>query len=315
MKLLERLVEKLKLSILYGLLAVEWARQRLHPNDPKVLRRTDGAVAAGSRDTLCVFAHYDRDGIVDDYVVYYLSKLHGIGCEIVFVTTAGELAKEEIDKIRPYCSKVLERENFGHDFGSWKAGLESVANLKAYDRVIIANDSVYGPIQSLEAVFEKMSGSGADFWGITDSPRYAHHLQSYFVAFERHVVESEAFAKFWQSYSHYKHKNIVVLVGEVGLSRALTRAGFRFAALCPWKDVRLTHQVRHRISSAQLAWKSNSSHWFWDTLVVDFGCPFLKVQLLRDNPKKISSVDRWIDIISQNTDYDTNLIEDHLSRF
>ena len=314
-KFAEGSVEKLKLAALYGLLTVEWVRKRLRPREPRVLRRTEGRVPSGSKDMLCVFAHYDRDGVVDDYVVCYLSKLHAIGCEIVFVTTARDLADAEIEKVRPYCSRILERENFGHDFGSWKAGMESVSDLKAYDRVIIANDSVYGPILPLEPVIEKMIASGADFWGITDSPRYTHHLQSYFVAFERRVVESAAFAKFWQSYPHYRHKNLVVLIGEVGLSRTLTRAGFRFAALCPWKDVRRAYQRRHQTSSSELAWKFNSSHWFWDILIAEFGCPFIKVQLLRDNPKEVPNVDRWVDLVSQAADYDAGLIGNHLSRF
>ena len=79
---------------------------RLRPQTPAALRRITGAVQPGSRKYLCVFAHFDRDGLVEDYVVYYLSKLEKLGCEIVFVSTAESMETEQIEKLRPHCAQT-----------------------------------------------------------------------------------------------------------------------------------------------------------------------------------------------------------------
>ena len=59
---------------------------------------------------VCIFAHYDRDDIVDDYVIYYLKALQKICATIIFVSDCN-LSKEEIKKIRRnnrlcYCKKT-----------------------------------------------------------------------------------------------------------------------------------------------------------------------------------------------------------------
>ena len=33
-----------------------------------------------------IFAHYDKDNIVDDYVIYYLKALKEVASEIIFVS-------------------------------------------------------------------------------------------------------------------------------------------------------------------------------------------------------------------------------------
>ena len=45
-----------------------------------------------------VFAHYDKDNLIDDYVVYYVRALKKAGCDVVFVSCK-ELAQTELEKL------------------------------------------------------------------------------------------------------------------------------------------------------------------------------------------------------------------------
>lgn len=309
--------DKIKYVVILGLVLFDAVMRRVFPRMPAKRKVWDGAVKPGSRAMLCVFAHFDRHGMIDDYVVHYLSELSRVGCEIVFVSSAPALREEVVKSVLPHCSRMIWRENVGYDFGSWRDALASCGDVSHYDRIVIANDSVYGPLRDLGEVFRTMEARGAPVWGITDSLRYGRHLQSYFMAFERPVVESELFQGFWRDLPDYRYKHVVILQCEVGLSRRLARAGFRLDALCDFGTITasLRGAAAGKGSGLRMAGVPvNATHWGWRTLIEDYGCPFVKVQLLRDNPKRIADVGRWEPVICAVTEYDTGLIRRHLNR-
>ena len=51
----------------------------------------------------------------------------------------------------------------------------------------------------------------------------------------------------------------------------------------------------------------NPTHFLWGTLIA-MGCPFLKRELLRDNPARIPGVLRWEKVVRSVSDYDPDLI-------
>lgn len=316
MNLTGYLIDTAKLGALRLLVVADAARRAMRRRAPEILRDGAGAVASGAGDTLCVFAHFDRDHVIDDYVVYYVQRLHELGCEIVFVSTAEHLSAAEIDKVRPYCHRVLVRENVGHDFGSWKVGLATIVDLDRYRRLILANDSVYGPLHDLAGVFTAMEQTGADFWGITDSHRYRHHLQSYFLVFNGPVLRHAAFRRFWNRLPFYAFKHVVVWRGEIGLSGALQRAGFRLRAFCDYAGLRSTR--REEVARLErLHWRgrpANPMFLLWRFLLQDQRCPLLKVAPLRDRPAHIPDVDDWPTVVGATSDYDTAIIRRHLAR-
>lgn len=308
------LFDIVKLAILKLLVLIDWFRRLINPVEGKVIRSGQGDQSSGSRKTLCVLAHFDRDGAVDDYVARYLQALDELGCETVFVSTAKNLDDESIRKIKPFCSKFIIKQNIGYDFASWRTGLEAVGDLSSYDRLIIANDSVYGPLQDLRKIFAEMDGRDVAFWGITDSLKYGRHLQSYFLVYDRPVLQSRVFAEFWRKLPDYRHKYVVIIQGEVGLSRRLVAAGFNFAAYCPIEAV----QEAQRADAGTLAAKFRDprispTHRAWRALM-RAGCPFLKIQLLRDNPMRVPDLEDWEAVVGEVSGYDLDLIRKHLGR-
>lgn len=309
-------IEAAKLALLHILRPVDSLARTLRSRTPTIIVDREGAIAAGSSDRLCLFAHYDRDDLVDDYVVHYLKALHELGCEIVFISTAEGLGDDQLAKVAPYTRRILVRENTGHDFGSWKIGLRSVNDISRFHELIIANDSVYGPLYGLGALFSRMDTTDAHFWGLTDSLRYGRHLQSYFVVFKKSAFQSEAFSSFWENLPFYQFKHTVILRGEIGLSRTLLRAGFRLGAAVPYQRLRETRRdtVRTIERRHYRGCAANPVRSMWDILIRNFDFPFLKVELPRDNPLDDETLDQWSSVITTKSSYDVGLIRRHLDR-
>ena len=142
-------------------------------------------------DKICIFSHFDKDNKVDNYVVAYLRELKTNQCDIVFVSTAEGLDKNELSKISSLCSQIIIKENIGYDFGSWSHGINECNDiLNKYNKLIICNDSVYAPLFKFDTMFDKMNLSNLDAWSITDSHEISYHMQSYFIVFNKKIVNN-----------------------------------------------------------------------------------------------------------------------------
>ncbi len=280
---------------------------------------------------LCVFAHFDRHNVVDDYVHHYLSSLRPLVTTMVFVSTA-RLGAGDLGRLNDTCDKTLVRENAGYDFGSWQAGLESCADAFDYDEVVLCNDSVYGPLFPLENMFGQMKEVACDFWGVTESAAIAYHLQSYFLVFRKRAVRSPVLKEFWARLSAEKDKEAVITKYEVGLTQGLLKAGYKPAAYAPAELpilISLQRQVlsklRRKKSPINLVLKFmlhnaafrkkgvNPTHFFWKELIHDYRMPFVKVELLRDNPRRVNI--RAFDVFLQSRSaYPVHFIKSHLER-
>ncbi len=254
-----------------------------------------------SNPTICLFSHFDKDGLVDDYVLFYLMGLKKVGVDIAFISTSPTLSESELDKARQFCDVVIHKENIGYDYGAWKTGLDTLSeNLDSYDEIILCNDSVYAPLYDMKPMFESMRSKEYDFWGITNSLEKGLHLQSYFLVFNKNVFSSEVFRNIWSKYRVYSHKENIINKYEVKLMRRLSDDGFVSGSYCPCSDMS-DKSTR------------NTTHHDWDTLISDFKCPIIKIELLRDNPVNVDISD-WEGFLSRSTEYNVSLIETHLKR-
>ena len=183
-----------------------------------------------------VLAHYDVEGIVDDYVVDALRRYRQVAEHVVMVS-ASVVAMP--DRLAGLVDRFISRENVGYDFGSWRAGIDSLGSLHGIDELICVNDSVYGPFTDLRPVLGDARVAHADMWGmclsVQGTAARGHeptaHLQSWFVAIRGDALKSEAFRRFWDSVGPVPSKAEVISRYEIGLSQGLQGAGFRLAAI------------------------------------------------------------------------------------
>ena len=97
---------------------------------------------------LCVFAHFNPQFRVAEYVFYYLQRLHDdVNADIIFSSTSA-IPTADRARLEALCLYIVIRKNQGYDFGSWQDGLHALSHeqLLEYDEIIIANDSCYGPL-------------------------------------------------------------------------------------------------------------------------------------------------------------------------
>ena len=59
--------------------------------------------------------------------------------------------------------------------------------------------------------------------------------------------------------------------------------------------------------------KVNTTHHFWKEILISGKVPFIKIELLRDNPMKMD-IDDFEHTIQKVSHYDTDLIKNHLTR-
>jgi lipopolysaccharide biosynthesis protein len=301
-----------------------------------VTHQWPGTVELTEATRVAVFVHFDRRGIVHEFVHYYLEEIARTGFVIVFVTNGPPLSRTDLERVARVCGVVLRRQNVGRDFGAFKDGIAAIPDLARLEALLLADDSVYGPFHDLGDVIGRMPMAEADVWGITDSWDQSFHLQSFFLLFGRRALASAAFGRFWRQVRYVQSKSWIISHHEVGLTRALTAAGLRCRALCPYREaatalmstlVRQTDGTESPdVSPTRRAYAAtvidavsfgkplNSSHFFWDHLVLTMRCPFIKRELLRDNPVNVPGLIRWQEVIQTVSKYDTDLIARHLER-
>ena len=150
---------------------------------------------------IAIFAHWDPDDQIDDYVIYYLNELKKVA-DILFVSDC-HVHHDELKKIEPLVIKSIAKKHGEYDFGSYKRGfLAAKEILNDYDELIFANDSCYGPFYPFEDIWKEMDSKMCDYWGLfkhSDPKMNAWHIQSYFIVFKKQVFSSDAFFEFMNS--------------------------------------------------------------------------------------------------------------------
>jgi lipopolysaccharide biosynthesis protein len=295
-----------------------YIRERIEGDDP--LR--DAPRAA-------VYVHFDSHGIVHDYVVHQLCELVGAGYRITFVSNAPVLPANSRARVQPLCKELIWRSNIGYDFGAYKDGIASIAGIDRLDSLILMNDSVYGPFSNLRDTLAKIDGWTTDFWGIADSFENRHHIQTFFMVFMPNALRASAFRIFWSTLPYVGHRMWVIRNAEVRLTQVLQDARLKTGVLAPYGAVAATARERLARQAAPESGRAaferyraqvlkdgmvNPTQFYWDVLITDYACPFIKRDLLTSNPNGVPGTSRWPQVIAAHSGYDVSLIARHLKR-
>jgi hypothetical protein len=280
------------------------------------------SAAIGTR--VALFCHFDPAGEIRPHTRHYITELSNSGFDVVLVSNAGRLALPDMEWARNHVARILIRQNVGYDFGAWRDALARtrVPN-PDIECLVLANDSLYGPFQRLSDTLSALDFNDVDVWGLTDSWQHRYHLQSYFLAFGRSALESLCFRRFWQGVQDVRSKWWVIRAYEVGLTQALLAGGLRCRAAWPYEQIiealherfnegeaaseqearnpflerRLANDERALdLASRRVAMNPTSDLW---SSLVEKGFPFIKRELLRNNPSHVPDVATWYDTLIQ----------------
>jgi lipopolysaccharide biosynthesis protein len=261
---------------------------------------------------VCIFSSFSFSGQVEEYVFYYLDELKKAGFSILFVSTS-TLPESCVHRLSQYTCLIVERENICPDFGSWKAGL-SMLNWEKLDAVLLTNDSVFGPLFNLDDIIVSMKDR-YDVWGMSENYETDHHLQSYFLNFNKRAITSEIFRTFWDNVDLSAVKEEVIEKYEIGISRLFRDSGFRLGAYANIDVV-----SKHAPDGYKLL---NQLVVCWKPLIKNHEFPFLKRELIiRKNISKIHeqqdiyvNTSGWRKLVEECSLYPVRLIEDFMSNY
>ena len=270
----------------------------------------------GSR-TLVLFAHFDLHGIVDPYVAHYLKALHGLGATIVFVSGSPTLTPESVAPIRSLCAGIYTRRTLSLDFGSWHLAWcilrQRGWSLDQFDRFVIANDSVFGPLFPIEEMWS--SFHDADMYGAIENTQIVPHLQSFFLAWDLNPRTRPFLNDFWDHFQYVVHKGTVIWRYEIGLSKRARRAGLSINRSSPPPPSKQPMGAHRRIGGpAGAPGEITAPSTVWDGLIEDFRFPFLKTIVPRSKKPWNASMAHLRDVIEQHTNYPYRLIQSNVDR-
>ncbi len=182
---------------------------------------------------LFLFAGYDKDGIIDDTLVYYLTELSKLG-DIVLVMDCEVADATKLSGIKNILHTELARHN-EYDFGSYKRGYIWAHDnkiLDKYDWVYLVNDSVY-LLNTPKRIVEYMEQTPYKMIGVSENCLWKDHIQSWFMGFAPEIFKSDWFNNFL-THVRTEDKENLVLHYEVGLSKLVLDHGFSFKGYTPY---------------------------------------------------------------------------------
>jgi hypothetical protein len=270
--------------------------------EPLVRLNEEGLVSPDYTKPVCFFCSYDYQNVVRKNVYQYLDALARAGFNIIFISSSDGISVSDLEKLSRCCMRIINRENKGYDFYGWKTGLEKYARYKEHAGLLLANDSVIGPLFSISDIVTTLENCDADVIGMTDSFQFHPHLQSYFLYCKKNVVLSEEFLRFFREVDIHEFKNVVIRKYEVGFSRLL-RHRFRLAALYSLEPT----LARIDFNQRPIRWIEPTLH-LWKPLITEFRFPFIKKSVLT---RKGVSVGEVLPVLAETASrYNMDILDD-----
>ena len=282
------------------------------------LRQVAEGRAPFGRGSLAIYLHWSPTGAVSEMVLRQLDAWTEAGFDLVFVSNATP-PPEDWDKLATRTVLLMTRDNVGRDFGGWRDALPIALERFGTPReLLLANDSVLGPIRPLGPVLAALRGGGEGLFGLTESRGGGAHLQSYLLL-ARGAGAVQEVAAHLAAFRLTRSKWRLVQQGEIGLTRRMLEAGHRVAALFGYD--RITAGLtpgdlaalgpRFAEPDALSRYPLNPTHHLWRLLVERFGFPYLKTELLLRNPNGVPGIRDWPALVDPTMHA---LIEAHLAQ-
>ena len=216
------------------------ARRRQAAYDrTKKLCITEGACAR--LDDLAVLLLYPVEGIgLSTFETLTHLQTHGVAPVVVSNLSLAEAYRAAL---AARAHLVIERPNYGYDFGGYRDGILQIIERGALKgNLFVLNDSIWFPLSSRCTLIEDARKDPADLFGIHFNRRegapWRSHLQSYFYRFGPRITGSADFAAFWRDLIVYNSKDLTVRRCEMTLTNWFASRGFTIGQICDTEDFR-----------------------------------------------------------------------------
>lgn len=213
------------------------------------------------RDRIAIFVIFPRNGVADSHL-RTIEHLFEKGYAPLVVSNL-PLGSTDREKVLARCWRLIERPNYGYDFGGYRDGVLFIADrLSQLQRLVFLNDSCWFPLPNSDDWLAKAAALDADYVGAAtnyavdppdigelgqiawdfDTNRYNFHYCSFALSLSARIVSDPRFRLFWKRFRLSNEKSRVVRRGEIGLTRWTLRRGYSHAAVY---DARRLDEVLH----------------------------------------------------------------------
>jgi hypothetical protein len=280
---------------------------------------------------ICLFAGYDAEGVLDDYVIDYIGELSRFAD--VYYLCDGYLDPTELAKLDGITMGAWAIRHGAYDFGSYSMLARDLVGwdqVQQYDELLLVNDSCY-LLGGLADVFARMDSLDCAWWGLQATkgitftqdraraafetpipmqdvrgqllqtfeldPLYDFLVGSYFLAYRTPVLNDSRFRHILDSVHKQRSKLQIVLRYEIGLTHFLIGRGYSFDtyidALYPFHPI--------------------FSEWYFELL--EAGFPLLKKYFIYQNHYDVPGMSEWKQLVRAHfPDAQVELFEQNLRR-
>lgn len=197
-----------------------------------VLNIQNGDMDLGAR--VAIFLVYQPNGLAPS-VLETIDYLDGQGVSVVLVSNGG-LTQEDVTQLLPHVALLVQRPNFGYDFGGYRDGVHVLRKqLASLESLVFLNDSMWFPLDPSRDLDLPGPQEGAVIKGFLKGVKFADQkrkgdrkdfVESYFLAFSSDVLRSASFLTFWDRVLLVSDlKKTVLKTGERGLSAFFKKQG------------------------------------------------------------------------------------------
>lgn len=233
-------------------------------------------------EKIAIYVIFPQYGVQDSHL-HSLRYLVENGYSPIVVSNL-PLMKDDLTRLKPLAWQIMQRQNFGYDFGGYRdAVLDLAADLPKLERLVFLNDSSWFPLAGKANWLRLAEDSGKDVYAAEqhrgsdlagqDQARNDHKVRppyfaSYAISLGVNVLRDHRFFQFWRNLRISNGKGRTVRRGEHGHSHWLRSQGFTCDALSKNDGIRdalaglSEDQFAHIWRTALLSWNDESSDIF-----------------------------------------------------
>ena len=160
--------------------------------------------------------------------------------------------------------------------------------LDQVSHVLLCNDSVIGPLNDLNQVFQSVCGPPDHVFGLTISYQIRPHLQSFFLMMGREVFLNGLVTSFFNEIRPLNSRFAVIQAYEIGFSALLLEAGFQLRSYVP-----VDKCVDPRNG------ESMGNPMAYPVTMVYFGVPVVKTRALREEVSNLNGFPSLLRLIAK----------------
>ncbi len=207
------------------------ARRKARHDREKPFRITEGA--QGPQADVAIFLLYQPKGLLASTFAT-CRHLTEQGFAVIAISNL-PLSDQDRAGLAEVSHRVIERPNFGYDFGGYRDGvLHVLESGKIPDNLLILNDSIWFPVLRNDAFLDRLRAQEADLYGPI---LHKGHLQSYMFSFKARVTASAHFRDYWQNLGLTDNKVGVVRNCEMKMTAQIAAGGFSLDPLASSDDM------------------------------------------------------------------------------